>query len=382
MKFVLFYHSFISCWNHGNAHFLRGIARELVHLDHKVIVYEPASGWSRDNALAEDGSGAVFAEAAELIPGVKLQTYDPATLDLDEAVDGADVVIAHEWNDPALISQLGDRRADGGRFLLLFHDTHHRAITAPEEISRFALDSFDAVLAFGEVLRQVYLDLGWGHRVFTWHEAADVALFKPQPDVPKDTDLIWIGNWGDGERDQELQEFLVNPVVKLGLKARAYGVRYPEELLEQLRICGFEFRGWLANHRAPQAFARARVSMHVPRRPYVEALRGIPTIRVFEALACGIPLVSAPWHDSESLFPDGSLIKARNGAEATAALRLLTHDPDFASALGNAGLRAIRARHTCAHRVEELLAIIDNLKPQTNVQNLPRSGQLERMAEP
>jgi spore maturation protein CgeB len=382
MKFVLFYHSFTSCWNHGNAHFLRGIARELIHLGHKVLVYEPASGWSRENALAEDGSGAVLAEAAELVPGVELQTYDPATLDLDEAVEGADVVIVHEWNDPALIAQLGDRRADGGRFLLLFHDTHHRAITAREEISRFALDSFDAVLAFGEVLRQVYLDLGWGRRVFTWHEAADVALFRPQPDVPKETDLIWIGNWGDGERDQELQEFLVYPVAKLGLKARAYGVRYPEQIPEQLRSCGFEFQGWLPNHRAPQAFARARATMHVPRRPYVEALRGIPTIRVFEALACGIPLVSAPWHDTEGLFPDGSFVKARNGSEATAALRLLIHDPDFASALGNAGLRAIRARHTCAHRVEELLAIVDNLKPQTNMQDLPRSGQLERMAEP
>ena len=32
MKFVLFYHSFASCWNHGNAHFLRGVARELIRV--------------------------------------------------------------------------------------------------------------------------------------------------------------------------------------------------------------------------------------------------------------------------------------------------------------------------------------------------------------
>ena len=49
------------------------------------------------------------------------------------------------------------------------------------------------------------------------------------------------------------------------------------------------------------------MTVHVPRRPYVEALPGIPTIRVFEALACGIPLVSAPWADSEGLFPPGRL---------------------------------------------------------------------------
>ena len=44
------------------------------------------------------------------------------------------------------------------------------------------------------------------------------------------------------------------------------------------------------------------MTVHVPRRPYVDALPGIPTIRVFEALACGIPLVSAPWRDEEGLF--------------------------------------------------------------------------------
>ena len=381
MKFVLFYHSFLSCWNHGNAHFLRGIARELIRLRHEVIVYEPAAAWSRQNAQTEEGGSASLAEAAELVPGVELRSYDRTTLDLDGALDGADIVIAHEWNDPELIAMLAERRSDGGRFLLLFHDTHHRAITAPHEISRFALESFDAVLAFGEVLRQVYVDLGWGRRVFTWHEAADVALFKPQPDAVSDTDVIWIGNWGDGERDDELQEYLVSPVIELGLKARLHGVRYPEAVRKRLRDHGFEFKGWLPNHRVPQAFARARVTMHVPRRPYVEALPGIPTIRVFEALACGIPLVAAPWHDSEGLFLDGSYVKVRNDLEATAALRLLANDPAFRSALANAGLRAIRTRHTCVHRVQELLAIVDKLKTQVATETLPRSGQLDRVAE-
>ena len=55
----------------------------------------------------------------------------------------------------------------------------------------------------------------------------------------------------------------------------------------------------------PTSFAQHRMTIHVPRRPYVEALPGIPTIRVFEALACGIPLVSAPWQDEEALVPAG-----------------------------------------------------------------------------
>ena len=42
---------------------------------------------------------------------------------------------------------------------------------------------------------------------------------------------MWIGNWGDDERSEELREFLIEPVKTLGLKAQVYGVRYPQEAL-------------------------------------------------------------------------------------------------------------------------------------------------------
>jgi len=55
--------------------------------------------------------------------------------------------------------------------------------------------------------------------------------------------------------------------------------------LERLRAAGIRYAGWLANCRAPTVFSCHRVMVHVPRWLYVEALPGIPTIRVFEALA-------------------------------------------------------------------------------------------------
>ena len=103
-------------------------------------------------------------------------------------------------------------------------------------------------------------------------------------------------------------------------------------------------------------------TVHVPRRFYSTKLPGIPTIRVFEALACGIPLVSAPWEDSEDLFrPGEDFLTARDGAEMTARLRDLREDVDLRRALAAKGLAAIRARHTCAHRVDELLAVAERL---------------------
>jgi spore maturation protein CgeB len=361
MKVVLFCHSLVSCWNHGNAHFLRGIAREFVALRHEVVVYEPADGWSRANLLRDRGAAAVE-QGTELVPGVEIKTYRLLALDLSEALDNADVVLVHEWTDPALVARIGVERIRGGQFLLFFHDTHHRALTRPHEIEGFDLEGYDAVLAFGEVLREVYLARGWGRRVFTWHEAADATLFQANPRSCKDTDLIWIGNWGDGERDQELQHFLIDPVGQLRLRTRVHGVRYPDAVQAHLRTHGLHYGGWLANHLVPDAFAQARVTVHIPRRPYVQALAGIPTIRMFEALACGIPLVSAPWQDTEGLFPPNCYLTARNTDEMVAALSLVLRDQELAIELARAGIEAIRAGHTCRHRVDQFFEIITKLR--------------------
>jgi spore maturation protein CgeB len=97
----------------------------------------------------------------------------------------------------------------------------------------------------------------------------------------------------------------------------------------------------------------------VPRRPYARALPGIPTIRPFEALACGTPLVCAPWDDAEGLFrPGQDYLVARDGAEMRRQLRAVLEDPGLARALAESGLATIRARHTCAHRADELLGFV------------------------
>ena len=105
-------------------------------------------------------------------------------------------------------------------------------------------------------------------------------------------------------------------------------------------------------------FARHLATVHVPRRFYVDRLPGIPTIRVFEALACGIPLVSAPWRDTEGLFrPGQDYLVAHNEQDMERALVALRDDADLRRTLAESGLATIRARHSCEHRANELLAI-------------------------
>jgi spore maturation protein CgeB len=361
MKFVLFYHSLVSDWNHGNAHFLRGVVTELLDRGHEVDVYEPADGWSRSNLVAEHGA-APLVEFSERFPLLRSHAYDER-IDLDHALDGADVVIVHEWNAPDIVARIGRHARSAHHACVLFHDTHHRCVTAPLEMQRYDLRDFDGVLAFGEAVRQRYLENGWCARVWTWHEAADTRVFQPSRCMGRDRDLVWIGNWGDGERSRELQEYLFSPVEALGLSASIFGVRYPREALSALARAGIEYGGWLPNHRVPEVFARSRFTVHVPRRPYASALPGIPTIRMFEALACGIPLVSGPWDDAEGLFAPGEdYLVASDGEDMRRKLRRLSRDTAFAEELSSRGLQTIRARHTCAHRVDELLGLVERIR--------------------
>ncbi|WP_242396101.1 CgeB family protein [Anaeromyxobacter oryzisoli] len=362
MKIALFVHSLRSDWNHGNAHFLRGVASELVHRGHAVTAFEPRDAWSAQNLAREQGAAALDAWR-EAYPEIPVRTYDLAALDLGEALDGVALALVHEWSDPALVARLGQERARRPGLRLLFHDTHHRAITRPEELARNDLSRYDGVLAFGRVLAEVYRARGWGPRAWVWHEAADVRRFRPAPpEAEREGDLVFVGNWGDDERTAELREFLLEPVRALGLSASVYGVRYPDAGRRALAAAGVAYRGWLANHRAPGVLARHRVTVHVPRRPYAEALPGIPTIRPFEALACGVPLVCAPWDDVEGLFrPGRDYLVARDGAEMRRHLRAILSEPGLARALAASGLEIVRARHTCAHRVDELLAVAAEL---------------------
>ena len=372
MRVVIFCHSLISDWNHGNAHFLRGVASELLARGHEVRVFEAENAWSLVNLVEEHGHAPVDA-FFRAYPELSATRYTPGRLDLDAALAGADLVIVHEWNDPELIAAVGRHRAElkfgatgtAGAYVLLFHDTHHRSVTSPDEIGAYDLRHYDGVLAFGDPVRDAYLRHGWAARAWTWHEAADVRRFHPRRPDRLEGDLVWVGNWGDEERSAELGEFLIEPVRRLGLRARVYGVRYPEDARRALADAGIEYGGWLPNYAAPDVFSRFRMTVHVPRAPYVTLLPGIPTIRPFEALACGIPLVVALWDTAEPLFTPGEdFLFARTGREMEWQIERVLSDDSLRERLARQGWATIRSRHTCAHRIQELFAIVDEIRDE------------------
>lgn len=359
MRFVLFYQSVISDWNHGNAHFLRGLMRALGGRGHDVVCYEQVDNWSLANLLLEAPNAISQFEAR--FPELRYERYRLGSgLEgfLSERLAEADVAIVHEWNDPTVIGLIGRL---GGRIGVrtLFHDTHYRVVLQREYREQLELERFDDILAYSPSVAERYAGLGF-RNVHVVHEAADMTIFRPL-EVPGRDDVVFVGNYGDGDRNEQLEAFVFGPRRALRhLRFAMYGVRYPEGVLERMRNgLDVAFRGRVANVDVPSVYGGAKVVLHVPRRQYVELLPGTPTIRVFEALGCGACLVSLPWPDTDGLFTAGQdYAVARTPGEMRELIDWLCRDAAARARFGCHGRETILARHTCDHRAEQLLEIL------------------------
>ena len=363
LRLRFFAHSWRSDWNHGNAHFLRGLADELRRLGHDVCCYEPENGWSYVNLLKEPLAEQSLSEFSTAFPDLRCTCYSMNAFEgfIDEELRGADVVVVHEWNSPDVVSAILAASKRHG-FLTLFHDTHHRAYTSPKEIEQFTIPQFDGVLAFGDAIRQIYLQAFHARRAWTFHEAADTTRFQPCAN-DQGSEVNWIGNWGDDERTRELQEYLIKPLATVRpSKSAVYGVRYPQQAKTQLEQAGIEYRGYLPNLSAPRVYSRCALTLHIPRRCYTNGLSGIPTIRMFEAFACGVPLVCSPWTDLEGLFrPNQDFLSVADGKAMTAEVDYLLKDASARRQLARQALDTIQQRHTCFHRARQFEEICQEL---------------------
>jgi spore maturation protein CgeB len=358
MKIVMFYHSLVSDWNHGNAHFLRGVAKNLSQRGYNVEVWEGENSWSRDN-LVKDHGEKYIKEFRDYYPLLVPHYYNNDNPDIDAIVKDADIVIVHEWNPYKLVSEAGALKKKYG-YKLYFHDTHHRSVTEETDMAGYDLREYDGVIAFGEIIRKKYLEKNWTKKAWTIHEAADTEVFYPRSQEEKEGDIVWIGNWGDEERSNEIREFLIEPVRELKLKCSVYGVRYPDNALQELKAAGITYKGYLPNFKVPDVFGRYKLTIHIPRGPYVKALPGIPTIRPFEAMASGIPLISAPWNDSEKLFTPGKdFLYVSDGKQMKDTIAELLTNKALRDDLTSSALKTIKERHTCSHRTDQFCRIFE-----------------------
>ena len=363
LRLRFFAHSWRSDWNHGNAHFLRGLVDELARLGHEVRCYEADNAWSYVNLLHEESASQSIQQFKAAFPNLDLRTYSEDSFQqfAETELRDSDVAVIHEWTSPEIANKVLSLKQRLG-FRVLLHDTHHRAYTNPQQIAKFHVQDFDGVLAFGEAVRRIYKEVFNVQRAWTFHEAADAARFTPTFKTTS-AEINWIGNWGDEERTRELNEFLMEPLSNLqNRQAAVYGVRYPQQAKSQLHSAGIEYRGYLPNLSAPNVYSQCALTLHIPRRFYSNGLGGIPTIRLFEAFACGVPVVCSPWEDHEQLFkPNEDFICVPNGRAMKAEIAHLLRDDAARGQLSKSALETIQQRHTCRHRAIQFQDICQEL---------------------
>jgi spore maturation protein CgeB len=333
------------------------VVSELAERGHGVRVFHPDDARSRldEEPVAEDWARRIY-------PHIRPIPFRLSALDLDAMLDGVDLVLVHEWSPDELVMRLGSHRTVQRSYRLLFHDTHDRSVTDPAALSALDLQKYDGVLVAGASVRDRYLKNRWAKRVWVWHEAADTRVFRPLSYAGPRRDLVWIGSFRQDERAAELEEFLIQPVERLQIAACVYGVGYEADALQRLQQAHVQYSGGLPDFRVPRVLARFHVTLHVPSRRHTDALPGVPSVGLFQALACGVPVVSALWRDTDGLFRAGTdHLEAHNGAQMDAHLRHILQDPGFAAELALRGRETLLSAHTCVHRVEELIRICREL---------------------
>src|SRR5947209_3767448 len=110
LRVKLFCHSIVSDWNHGNAHFLRGLLSDMAARGFGIESLEPEDSWSRLNLEKEYGS-APAREFSNHFPSIPWRTYNLEHESVDELIGDADIAIVHEWNSPDLIADVGRARS-------------------------------------------------------------------------------------------------------------------------------------------------------------------------------------------------------------------------------------------------------------------------------
>src|SRR5258708_4341912 len=107
----IFAHSFVSDWNHGNAHFLRGLAKSLMKMGHRVRGYEELGAWSLTNLVKQEQECSIeafdaFRRGFKSLPIQFFRNDAGPAGYLESELRGADVILVHEWNEPAVVNAI------------------------------------------------------------------------------------------------------------------------------------------------------------------------------------------------------------------------------------------------------------------------------------
>jgi spore maturation protein CgeB len=353
MKLVIFGLSISSSWGNGHATLWRGLCRVLAERGHRVVFFE------RDTPY--------YAAARDIseLPGGQLRLYSDWSSVASEAGEhmrDADAGIVTSFcPDGVAASELV---LSSPASIRVFYDLdtpvtleYLRAGESLSYIGPRGLRDFDLVLSYtgGGALRELRDFLG-ARRVVPLYGSVDPDAHFPTAPVERfRSDLSYLGTYSP-DRQGKLQHFLLEPARRLPQRRFTIaGASYPD---------GFP---WMPNlsfvrHLPPQDhsafYCSTRLTLNITRRP-MAAMGYCPSGRLFEAAACGSPILTDDWEGLDQFFQPGrEILVARTTENVLDAMDLPACE---LARIGGAGRTRVFEEHTAAHRARQLEAALENV---------------------
>lgn len=346
MKIVFLGLSITSSWGNGHATNYRALVRELTARGHEVLFLErdkpwyaghrdlPDSLWERTELYASVGELEEHAAAVEAADLVVVGSYVPEGVAVAEWVLGhANGAVAfYDIDTPITLDKL--RSGD------------------TEYLSPALVGRFDLYLSFtgGPTLQVLEEEFG-ARRALAFYCLVDPDVYRP---VGVDTpywDLGYLGTYSD-DRQPVLERMLIGPARMMGgYDFAVAGPQYPEEIVWPGNVERIEH---VAPHDHPGFYASQRFTLNVT-RAQMRAAGWSPSVRLFEAAACAVPVISDRWEGLDEIFkPDQEILIAESPDDVVHYLMEIGEDER--SAIGARARARVLAEHTAERRCELLEA--------------------------
>jgi spore maturation protein CgeB len=350
MKFIIFGLTISSSWGNGHATLWRGLCRGLIRLGHRVVFFErdvPYYAAHRDLWEIPGGIVRLYADWSEI------------AAEAAQHADEADVALVTSFCPDGIVAS--DLVLSSSAGLRTFYDLDTpvtldrlRAGIEVPYIGPRGLGDFDLVLSYtgGAALDELERRLG-ARQTAPLYGSVDPDVHRPTP--PADhyrADLSYLGTYAE-DRQRVLEQFFVEPARQLpDCRFVIGGAQYPPTFPWSSNIY---FVRHLPPSEHPAFFSSSRLTLNITRRAMAE-MGYCPSGRLFEAAACGVPMLSDHWEGLDGFFAPGEeVLVARQTSDAVAAMELT--DAELKEIARRARQRALE-EHTAQRRATELEKIV------------------------
>lgn len=368
MKLVVFGLTISSSWGNGHATLWRGLCRALARQGHRVAFFEKDVPYYASNRDLHE------------IPNGDLVLYDgwdSIRHRAEAELSDADAAMVTSYCPDGIVAT--DLVLSTSGIIRTFYDLDTpitlSKLQAKEPITYVGprgLGDFDLVLSYtgGGALEKLRSELGARH-VAPLYGHVDPAVHRSvSPMAHYAADLSYLGTYA-ADRQATLQRLFIDAAGRRPERRFLIGgAQYPDDFPWQPNI---HFVRHLPPGEHPAFFSSSRLTLNVTRQAMAE-MGWCPSGRLFEASACGVPLLSDDWEGLDSFFEPGrEIVIARTTEEAVAALDL--SDAEL-SRIARSSRERTLAEHTSEHRAKELEALL----ARTTFPS-PSTGQSNAMME-